>query len=126
MTEGDKPCSVTEPMTPEMVPELRPCTVCDEPTDAKLAIEGGTEWFLACLMAMGMPTREAKALVTYITNITSNYGTSAKLYATVRPFQAREAPPRRHVLTICPSCGTKAHLSPVAGPTIPCYTQPDV
>ena len=124
MAVPGKPVSISEPMTPEMVPELRPCTICDAPTDAKLAIEGGTEWFVACLLEMGMPAREAKGLVIYMTNITSNYGTSAKLYATVKPFEPRAAPQRRHILVICPACGAKANLAPVAGPTVPCYTQP--
>jgi hypothetical protein len=124
MAVPGKPVSISEPMTHEMLSETRPCTVCDTPTDTRLGIDGGTEWFVACLMAMGMPMREAKALVIYMTNITSNYGTSAKLFANVKPFQARAAPSRRHILVICPQCGDKAHMAPVAGSEVPCYTQP--
>lgn len=99
----------------------KPCTVCDTSTNTVLGIEGGPEWFLACLERLGMPSSEAKALLIYIAQENSSFGTGKAFSSGKYRVKGHE----RYLLRICAPCALKAGMMTSTDPTqIPCYMEP--
>lgn len=102
----------------DLQPE-RDCIACYTPTRTKLALDGSAEWFAYGCQRLGIPIREAEAMLHLMAQEQAPYGGG-------RFGQGHERIPDDgvFVIAVCPTCAAKAQLQVGETATIPTYKEP--